>query len=141
MSLHVADSDLTGARIVWEARGEEPSFGGLIYTFSPGPNYGDYWIEAEVQWPDGRRAFATNSVTINIEAPPQVSNPRVLPNGDFAFHLAGTPQVTYITEASSDLSDWLPISTNTLPGTGVMEISDPQTSAHSGRCYRVLKVP
>src|SRR5208337_4543433 len=46
----------------WEANGQEPVFGGQTYTFCPRPQDGAYWVEAEVQWPDGRLAFATNSV-------------------------------------------------------------------------------
>ncbi|MDB6017633.1 MAG: hypothetical protein JWR19_2122 [Pedosphaera sp.] len=52
-----AGMDLNGARIVWEARGQEPAYG-TSYTFTPTLN-GGQWVEAEAQWPDGRRAFAT----------------------------------------------------------------------------------
>jgi len=51
------------ARIVWEARDQEPAFGNQ-FTFTP-RNEGNQWIEVEVQWPDGRRAFAvTNCTTV-----------------------------------------------------------------------------
>jgi hypothetical protein len=46
--------DLTKARIVWEAAGQEPAFG---KTFSFIPARGDSWIEAEALLPDGRRVF------------------------------------------------------------------------------------
>ncbi|MEW6305433.1 MAG: glycoside hydrolase family 9 protein, partial [Verrucomicrobiota bacterium] len=62
--LQVADPDLSGARIVWEARDQEPVFGSLEYRFTPMLNDGPHWIEAEVQWPDGRRACATATVTV-----------------------------------------------------------------------------
>ncbi|MDB6065724.1 MAG: guxA1, partial [Pedosphaera sp.] len=52
-----AGMDLNGARIVWEALGQEPAYG-TSYTFTP-TNNGAIWVEAEAQWPDGRRAFAT----------------------------------------------------------------------------------
>ena len=52
-----AGMDLTGARIVWEALGQEPAFG-TNFTFTP-TNNGAVWVEAEAQWPDGRRAFAS----------------------------------------------------------------------------------
>ena len=54
----VADTNLSAARIIWEARGQEPGFGGQSYSFTLGTQEGNYWIESEVQWPDGRRAFA-----------------------------------------------------------------------------------
>ena len=55
--------DLTGARIVWEGREQEPLFGST-FTFTPRSN-GDQWVEAEAQWPDGRRVFATANFTAN----------------------------------------------------------------------------
>ncbi len=63
VTLQVADPDLTGAKIVWEASDQEPAFGNLSYTFTPVYD-GANWIEAEVQWPDGRRAFANASVSV-----------------------------------------------------------------------------
>ncbi|HLM72997.1 MAG TPA: glycoside hydrolase family 9 protein, partial [Polyangiaceae bacterium] len=46
--------DLGAARIVWESGEREPSFGpALGFQGSQ-----EQWIEAEAEWPDGRRAFA-----------------------------------------------------------------------------------
>lgn len=48
--------DVSRARIVWESSRAEPAFGQSISVWmSPGRVP---WIEAEAQWPDGRRAFA-----------------------------------------------------------------------------------
>src|SRR6185295_14531202 len=55
--------DLAHARIVWEARDQEPAFGST-YTLSPKTN-GPQWIEAEIAWPDGRRAFAATTFVAN----------------------------------------------------------------------------
>ena len=55
--------DLTSARIVWEARDQEPAFG-PAYTISP-KNNGPQWTEAEIALPDGRRLFAVNSFNAN----------------------------------------------------------------------------
>ncbi|PWU09959.1 MAG: glycoside hydrolase family 9 [Verrucomicrobia bacterium] len=46
-------TDLTSARIVWEADGQEPAFG---QTYTVPGDVG--WVEAEAQLPDGRRVFA-----------------------------------------------------------------------------------
>jgi hypothetical protein len=54
--------DLGQARIVWEASGEAPAFG-REFTVRPS-RPGNYWLEAEVQLPDGRRSSATVSVTV-----------------------------------------------------------------------------
>lgn len=54
--------DLTTARIVWEARNQQPVFG-QTFSFAP-RDLGDYWIEAEAQLPDGRRAFAVTEFRV-----------------------------------------------------------------------------
>ena len=56
-TLAVPNLDLTTARVVWEAQNQQPILGNN-FVFTP-KNYGTQWIEAEAQWPDGRRAFAT----------------------------------------------------------------------------------
>jgi hypothetical protein len=55
--------DLTDARIVWEARDQEPAFG-PPYTISP-KNNGQQWVEAEIALPDGRRLVALNTFNAN----------------------------------------------------------------------------
>jgi hypothetical protein len=56
VQLEVAGMNQAGARILWEARDHESVFGAAmeITPVHPGPQ----WIEAEAEWPDGRRAFA-----------------------------------------------------------------------------------
>jgi hypothetical protein len=54
--LEVPGQDLSLARIVWEARDQEPAFG-PTYVIAP-KNNGEQWVEAELEWPDGRRVFA-----------------------------------------------------------------------------------
>jgi hypothetical protein len=56
-SLQVTGVDLNGARIVWEGKDNEPAYGST-YSFTP-KVFGTQWVEAEAQWPDGRRVFAT----------------------------------------------------------------------------------
>jgi hypothetical protein len=58
LNVQVPGQDMTNARIVWEARDQAPSYGST-YTISP-VNNGDQWVEVEVEWPDGRRAFAAS---------------------------------------------------------------------------------
>jgi hypothetical protein len=141
VTLNVTDTDLSATRIVWEASGQEPAFGGQTYTFSPGPNAGPYWIEAEVQWSDGRRAFATNAIAVGSIAPPELSNPQILSGGGFAFTLTGVPFKTYVTQTSTDLTTWSPITTNALPANGSATITDPQAVSFSQRYYRALEAP
>jgi hypothetical protein len=138
VTLQVADTNLAGARITWEAQDQDPTFGSSSYTFSPAFSEGSQWIEAEVQWPDGRRAFATNSILVSTNAPPFLTGP-VWSGGMFHFQLAGAPQATYVIQASTDLTHWQPIFTNTTPPNGTSPISDPSPGAR--RFYRALKSP
>jgi hypothetical protein len=58
-----AGIDITGARIVWEGRDQQPAYGST-FSFTP-VNDGAQWVEAEVEWPDGRRLFAAGQFTAN----------------------------------------------------------------------------
>ena len=62
-TLKVPGMSLNGARVVWEANGQAPQFG-TKFTFSPSSS-GTQWVEAEAQWPDGRRAFARGTFNVN----------------------------------------------------------------------------
>ncbi|HVS53710.1 MAG TPA: glycoside hydrolase family 9 protein [Opitutaceae bacterium] len=63
LSFSAAGLDLTNARIVWEARDNEPDFGST-YTIVP-QNNGAQWAEVEITWPDGRRVFGTATFQAN----------------------------------------------------------------------------
>ncbi len=136
-TLSVADPNISTARIIWEAQGQEPSYTNQTYTFTPVTN-GVYWVEAEAQWPDGRRAFAMSSITASTNAPPQLSLPRRLPGGAFSFTLAGTPFATYVVQASTNLVTWSSVTTNTLPGGGTASVTDSQAGGFSKRFYRAV---
>ncbi len=142
VTLQVADTNVSTARIVWEALDQDPVFGSLSYTFTPSQlQYAPCWIEAEVQWPDGRRAFATNQVFASSNAPPSLTSPQIAAGNPFSFQLNGVPQVTYIIQASTNLANWQPFMTNTLPDGGSLAITDPQSAAFTTRYYRAVKVP
>jgi hypothetical protein len=139
VTLDVADKNLDATRIVWEVNGAEPVFGTTNYSFSPS-TAGSYWIEAEVQWPDGRRAFATNTLVVTTVAAATVSGPQALPGGGFSFVLSGPPQERLIIQISSDLRNWTPFATNTLPVTGSLTFTD-ATSTPLARYYRTVGSP
>ena len=91
--------DLSGARIVWEARDQEPAYGSS-FTFTP-RNSGEQWIEAEAQLPDGRRVFAKS--TFNANSPNVAWVDDALPPGA----LPGT-----------DSEPWNWVSSNPAPNSG-----------------------
>jgi hypothetical protein len=63
LTVSVPGLDLGNARVVWEARDQEPAFG-ATYTISP-KNNGAQWVEVEIEWPDGRRSFASSTFLAN----------------------------------------------------------------------------
>jgi hypothetical protein len=54
--------DMTNAEIVWEVQGQGAIRGGTTCTFTS-PSAGTQWVEAEIHWIDGRRAFAASSIS------------------------------------------------------------------------------
>jgi hypothetical protein len=93
-TLQVPGMNLSGARIVWEAKDNEPAFGSS-YTFTP-KGFGGQWVEVEAQWPDGRRAFAavdlyaTNHLPIlTVAATAPVASERPEVRGAFTFTRRG----------------------------------------------------
>ena len=63
LGVTVPGRDLAGARIVWEARDQEPAYG-PTYAIAP-RNNGSQWVEVEAEWPDGRRSFGASSFQAN----------------------------------------------------------------------------
>ncbi|HWQ93484.1 MAG TPA: glycoside hydrolase family 9 protein [Clostridia bacterium] len=131
--------DFDAARIVWEAGGQEPAFGGPNHTFIPGPEAGTYWFEAEVQWPDGRRVFAMGSVAVSSNAPPELTQVQKGAGGEISFQLFGAPLGIYIIQASGDLVTWDGIATNDVPPNGVLAITDTGAALLERRYYRALQ--
>ena len=72
LSVQVPGMDLSNTRIVWEARDQLPAYGST-YTILP-MNNGDQWVEAEVEWPDGRRAFAKADFQANSSSQVWIAN-------------------------------------------------------------------
>ena len=89
LTLQAPGVDLSGARITWEAQGQEPTFG-PTYTFSPKSN-GPQWVEAEAQFPDGRRVFASATFTAN--SPNVVWVDDSLPTGAVPGSRVATPGI------------------------------------------------
>jgi len=74
--VQVAGMDLSQANVIWETKGLTKAalpFLGPTFTFFPLTN-GTQWVEAEVQWPDGRRAFAVTNFLVGSTSSTTTTN-------------------------------------------------------------------
>jgi len=62
LSVDTTGLDLTGAKVYWEAQGQQPAFG-TSYVIKP-TTTGTNWAEVEITWADGRRLFGTGTLTV-----------------------------------------------------------------------------
>jgi sugar lactone lactonase YvrE len=76
-----------------------------------------------------RKGFAATSPPVIVPGSPAFNG------GQFGFNLTGSAGQLVVVEASTNLSNWLSIWTNTF-GTGMLPFSDPQSSTCPGRFYR-----
>src|SRR5436190_7493883 len=72
--------------------------------------------------------------TIRVGYPPPLILEPAFIGGQFRFNLTGPSEQSVIVEATADLVNWLPISTNTF--TGPLNFNDPQSGLYSNRFYR-----
>ncbi len=72
-------------------------------------------------------------------APPELVNPRRLQDGSFAFILVGVANANYVIQFTADWSEWMNLSTNSLPANGHATITDPHAAEARQRYYRAVK--
>ncbi len=70
-------------------------------------------------------------------SPPQLTSLGLNRDGAFQLHVDIASTLPYIIEASTDLTNWLPIFTNF--GGGLLDCADPDVASHSRRFYRVAE--
>lgn len=59
-------------------------------------------------------------------------------NGGFQFQLIGPVGNQYVIMASTNLTTWIPIATNVIPGSGILSITDPFATNYNRRFYRAV---
>jgi len=69
---------------------------------------------------------------------PQLANPALLANRQFQVRLVGISGLTNIIQATTNLTAWTPVLTNS---TGVYDFTDPAASNYPNRFYRALLGP
>jgi hypothetical protein len=85
-------------------------------------------------------ASAPIQVTINQPAPIQLGVTGFTPEADFQFSGRGEPGGRVVIEGSTNLVDWLPLSTNALPD-GTFLFVDPESPWYRERFYRAWYTP
>ncbi|HMP81536.1 MAG TPA: HYR domain-containing protein, partial [Verrucomicrobiota bacterium] len=103
------------------------------------PNGEWYLLVRDDTSPDG--GFILNGWSLNISwdsSRAQLMNPRRLPDGRFQATLVGQEDVALVVEASTNLTTWLPVSTNVITGGGSTTFTDNQMPPHQRRFYRVV---
>ena len=71
---------------------------------------------------------------------PELTLPALLPDGRFQTTLSGLPRMTHVLEASANLQDWWPVSTNTLGGPLLITL-DPPPAGPPWRFFRAVRCP
>lgn len=102
-------------------------------------------VTAEFADPAGNFSSSSNSFTQTIlVVPPSLGQINVLPpqtDGTFQAAFAGTPGQTFIVEASADLQNWTPISTNVADANGRVLIIQSNALAFPSRFFRGVLPP
>jgi PKD repeat protein/subtilisin family serine protease len=81
-------------------------------------------------WAQLQPSYAGTSVKLNLTAAPG--------GGKLLLHLQGQSGQVYQIEASTDLKNWIVISTNQASGSGALIFSDPQAGQFRQRFYRAV---
>jgi uncharacterized repeat protein (TIGR01451 family) len=74
----------------------------------------------------------------NVPAPAQFSDV-IVTNGQLHATLSGEPGLTYVVQASTNLTTWTPVATNTLPGSGLFKFVDADAPNFGHRFYRAVR--
>lgn len=92
-----------------------------------------------IEAPDAPQLPSVDTTAAITNAPPELSHPHTSAQGEFSFLLAGVPHATYVIQASTDLTSWTAITTNVLPATGALRITDAQAAEFLQRYYRAVQ--
>ena len=92
-------------------------------------------------------AFETNFINsvattaqFTIEPPVYFTSVVALNNNVFQLNLAGTLGASYVLQSSTNLINWVNLSTNT-PTTSLFNLTDTQNTEVPCKFYRVLELP
>ncbi len=99
---------------------------------------------AQLSWSSGSTAQAiipqSQLYPFTSPLPVLFSSPGGITNGVFTLQLTGMPGKTYVLQASTDLVNWTPISTNVPPAT-IQTLIDANAANFPQRFYRAVQLP
>ena len=132
---------MSGTHPAWEANWPEGNTVAELPAsdFELGAAQG--WIPFAWWSPNGplHQELALTSVRINVGSTVRLSNAG-WNDGGFTFVLSGTAGRQCVVEASSDLKQWTPVLTNTIPTEGRLSFKDPDSGSHTKRFYRLKEL-
>jgi hypothetical protein len=101
-----------------------------------------YWSGAGSDWDFRISKLAPEATALQLDPPAVSSSPRLgshlAPDG-FHFSVIGKTGRSYVTERTTDLSNWRAFSTNTVTS-GDVKVVDPEANGHLQTQYRVREV-
>jgi uncharacterized repeat protein (TIGR01451 family) len=109
----------------------------LVFTVEPtGVGNINNYATATADTPDDNPAndFASITANVQVPTPPQLTGAYVAADGSFQFSVAGTPGVTNVIQASTNLVNWVNIYTNISPFT----YTNMDTGSYPQEFYRAI---
>ncbi len=83
--------------------------------------------------------LAQGLTTVMVPRPVRLEDV-VVTNGQVQATLSGEPGLSYVIQASTNLLDWTPVLTNTLPGSGMAKFTDTDAPLFGQRFYRAVRL-
>jgi hypothetical protein len=79
---------------------------------------------------------SVTSSVVNVNIPPFLSAPQIVGKTNFTFQLSGPAGSNYVVQVSTNLLNWTPDSTSTIPVSGTVNLTNAITN-YNRRFYRV----
>ncbi len=128
------------ATLYYTLDGTLPTTNSLLYT-GPFTLASSATVEANAFEPGFINSVqATAAFTITNAPTVYFTGVNALGNNAFELSLSGTAGASYILQTSTNLTDWVNLSTN-IPTTSLFNLTDPNTGGAPYRFYRVIEQP
>jgi uncharacterized repeat protein (TIGR03806 family) len=127
---------IDGVTMYYTLDGSPPTTNSTLYT---GPILVTNTLALNVNaWAPGYVNSVVGAAQYTILPGVYFVSPGILNNGTFLMTVAGPPGANYVLQVSTNLQQWISISTNT-PASSPFTLSDPNAVGRPARIYRVLQ--